>query len=65
MQLIKLTEENIYEHIGRFILYKTRGTLHMSKFINVNTSGKTIIVDNLDLKNCLSINRTIYVVLDW
>jgi len=66
MKVVKLTEENINEHIGRYILYRSGGKLHMSTFKSINKSGKTIVIDNNpDLNNCLHISRTIYAILEW
>ncbi len=63
MRLERLTEENMHEYIGYNILYKSRNKLNLSIFKAINKSGKTIVIDNPELGNSLSLDRLIYVIL--
>lgn len=63
MRLERLTEENMHEYVGYYILYKSRHKLNLSIFKAIHNSGKTIVIDNPELNNNLSLDRFIYVIL--
>jgi hypothetical protein len=65
MKLQILTSETAASFVGQTVLYTTRGDKKLSKINSVSSSGKTIYINNPDLKNALqTVSRKIYVVLD-
>ena len=64
MNLVKLTPANAHQYIGYEIQFNTRGGQMVKRILGVSESGKTIIINHPDLKNCLEIvSRNVYVLL--
>jgi hypothetical protein len=64
MELVRLTEENVFQYIGFEILFKTRGHHIVKTIINASESGKSITIDHPDLNNTLEIvSRNVYVII--
>jgi hypothetical protein len=64
MELIKLTETNVFNYIGFEIIFKTRNNHVVKRILGVSDSGKTINIDEPDLNNSLQIvTRNVYVIL--
>ena len=64
MDTIRLTPTNAKSYIGCQILFKTRGKYVVQEIMNVSESGKTITINNPDLKNSLEIvSRRVYVIV--
>lgn len=65
MNTIKLTPDNVYQYIGREIIFKTRDSNVVKRIINISNTGKTIHIDHPDLKNNLQIvTRNVYVIIE-
>ena len=65
MKLQLLTSNTAASYVGYTILYTSRGDKKLSKIKSVSDSGKTIYIDNPDLKNALQlVTRKVYLVLD-
>jgi hypothetical protein len=65
MNTIKLTPDNVYQYIGREIIFKSRNSNIVKRIINVSNTGKTIQIDHPDLKNNLQIvTRNVYVIIE-
>jgi hypothetical protein len=63
MNTIRLTTDNVFQYIGREIIFKTRDNNHLVKRImRVSPTGKTVYIDHPDLNNNLVISREIYVI---
>ena len=52
---IRLTPTNVFQYIGREIIFNTRGIDIIKRIISVSTTGKTIKIEHPDLKNRLEI----------
>lgn len=65
MRLETLTSENAAQYIGYNILYNSRGQVKMATILSVSETGKTISIDDPELKNALqTVTRKIYVILE-
>ena len=65
MNAIRLTPDNVFQYIGKEIIFKTRNNNILARIINVSDTGKTITIDHPDLKNNLQIvTRKIYVFVN-
>ena len=65
MNVIRLTPDNVFQYIGKEIIFKTRNNNILARIINVSDTGKTITIDHPDLKNNLQIvTRKIYVFVN-
>ena len=63
MDLIQLTPENVFQYIGREIIFETRGQHVVKRIIRASLSGRTIRIDHPDLDNALQIvSRKVYVI---
>ena len=61
---IRLTPTNVFQYIGREIIFNTRGIDIIKRIISVSRTGKTIKIEHPDLKNNLEIvSRKVYVIL--
>lgn len=65
MNVIRLTPDNVFQYIGKEIIFKTRNNNILARIINVSDTDKTITIDHPDLKNNLQIvTRKIYVFVN-
>lgn len=63
MNNTRLTPLNVNAYVGYQILFKSRGKYMINEIIRASKSGKTITIDNPDLKNSLEIvSRRVYVL---
>jgi hypothetical protein len=61
---IRLTPENVHNYVGHEITFKTRNTHVITRILGVSSTGKTIQIDNPDLRNNLEIvSRKVYVIV--
>ncbi len=65
MDTIRLTQDNVFQYIGREIIFKTRNNHIIKRIISVSETGKSIVIEHPDLNNCLQIvSRNVYVILE-
>lgn len=63
MNNIRLIPSNVNTYIGYQILFKSHGKYMINEIIRASKSGKTLTIDNPDLKNSLEIvSRLVYVL---
>jgi hypothetical protein len=64
MNIIKVTPENVLEYIGNEIIFKSRKVHIVKRILGVSKTGKSIIIDDVYLKNNLQIvSRKVYAIL--
>ncbi len=60
---IRLTPENVFQYIGRDVIFKSRGNEIIKKIISCSSTGKSIKINHPDLNDCLQIvTRKVYVI---
>jgi len=65
MNTIRLTPSNVFQYIGREIIFKSRKSHKVSRIISASKTGKTIQIDDPDLQNALEIvSRIVYVIIE-
>ena len=65
MKLIRLTPDNVRYHIGKEILFKSRGIHIVKTILGISKTGKSIKIDHPDLQGSLQIvSREVYVIVD-
>ena len=63
MNTIRLTPDNVFQHIGHEIIFKTRNNHIVTRVISVTKSGRTIQINHPDLQNNLQIvSRKVYII---
>lgn len=65
MNTVLLTPENVFQYIGREIIFKTRDTHAISRIISVSDTGKSIKINHPDLQNSLQlVTRKVYAIVE-
>ena len=64
MIIIKVSPDNVLEYIGNEIIFKSRKGYIIKRILGVSKTGKSIIIDDEELKNNLQIvSRKVYAIL--
>ena len=63
--MIRLTPLNVFQYIGRQIIFKSRKNYKVNRIISASTTGESIRIDDPDLQNALEIvSRIVYVIIE-
>lgn len=61
---VRVSQANSRVLIGRIVEYWSRGEMKTSRILGVSASGKTLVIDNLDLQNGLQVVSRIVHLID-
>ena len=65
MNIIRLTPVNVFQYIGREIIFKNRGIHKVKRIISASNTGKSIKIEDEDVHNSLEIvSRIVYVIIE-